>query len=77
MDANRKKQLQEEYKNRCPEMGIVSYRCISTNESFLAASADIKASFNSTTMKLSSNYHPNKYLLSLWKEYGSKLVFSC
>ena len=65
-----KKQLQEEYKNRCPEMGIVSYRCISTNESFLAAFADIKASFNSTRAQLSGRMYPNKRLMELWKQYG-------
>lgn len=35
MDMKRKKQLLEEYKNRRPEMGVISYRCIATNESFL------------------------------------------
>lgn len=34
MDMKRKKQLLEEYKNRRPEMGVISYRCLATNESF-------------------------------------------
>ena len=51
-------------------MGILSYRCIATGESFLGASTDIHADINSLNMKLTSGYHPNRQLLSLWKEYG-------
>lgn len=70
MDIKRKKQLLEEYKNRRPEMGVISYRCIATNESFLGISKDTKADFNSTSTKLAANYHPNKRLQELWNQYG-------
>lgn len=70
MDMRRKKELLEAYKNRRPDMGVIAYKCITTGESFLGASTDIKADFNSTTMKLSSGYHPNKRLLELWKIHG-------
>lgn len=70
MDMKRKKQLLEEYKNRRPEMGVISYRCIATNESFLGISRDTKADFNSTSTKLAANYHPNKRLQELWNHYG-------
>ena len=70
MDMKRKKQLLEEYKNRRPEMGVISYRCIATNESFLGISKDTKADFNSTSVKLAANYHPNKRLQELWNHYG-------
>lgn len=70
MDIKRKKQLLVEYKNRRPEMGVISYRCIATNESFLGISKDTKADFNSTSAKLAANYHPNKRLQELWNHYG-------
>lgn len=70
MDSNRKKQLMQEYKNRKPEMGIISFRCNATNESFLEISKDTKASMNSIRGKLASNWHPNKKLQALWDQYG-------
>ncbi|WJH35818.1 GIY-YIG nuclease family protein [Paenibacillus sp. CC-CFT747] len=70
MDTQRKKQLLEEYKHRRPEKGVISYRCLATNESFLGISKDTKADFNSTSAKLAANYHPNKRLQELWTHYG-------
>lgn len=70
MDIKRKKELLEAYKNRHPEMGVISYRCIETGEVFLGISTDTKADFNSTNMKLAGNWHPNKHLLELWNRYG-------
>ena len=70
MDIKRKKELLEAYKNRHPEMGVISYRCKETDEVFLGISKDTKADFNSTNTKLSANWHPNKKLQELWNEYG-------
>lgn len=70
MDTGKRKQLIEEYKNRHPEMGVISYRCKATGESFLGISRDTRADFNSTNAKLSMNYHPNRRLLELWNQYG-------
>ena len=70
MDTNRKKQLIEEYRNRKPEMGVISYHCKATEESFLGISKDTRADFNSISCKLAANYHPNKRLLELWNQYG-------
>lgn len=70
MDMKRKKELLEAYKNRHPEMGVISYRCKETGEVFLGISKDTKADFNSTNAKLSANWHPNKQLLKLWNQYG-------
>lgn len=72
MDAKRKKELLWEYKNRKPDMGIISYRCKMTGEAFLGISKDIRADFNSTNMMLSVNYHPNRRLTELWKQYGEE-----
>lgn len=70
MDLQRKKELLEWYKHRCPEMGVISYRCIETGEVFLGISKDTKSDFNSTNMKLEANWHPNKRLQELWNQYG-------
>lgn len=70
MDIKRKKELLEAYKFRRPEMGVISYHCKETGYIFLAASNDTKASFNSISMKLSANWHPNKQLQELWNKYG-------
>ena len=70
MDIERKKQLLEEYKNRKPEMGVISFRCIATEEAFLGISKDTRADFNGTRFKLLANSHPNKQLQNLWNQYG-------
>ncbi|MDF3001216.1 MAG: nuclease family protein [Bacillota bacterium] len=72
MDMKRKKELLEEYKNRRPEMGVISFRCTVTNETFLGISNDTKADFNSTSVKLTGKTHPNKRLQALWNLYGKE-----
>ncbi len=72
MNKDKRKQLIQEYKDRMPEMGVISYCCIATGDTFLGISSDIKADFNSTTNKLSSGYHPNRELLKLWNTYGEE-----
>ncbi|WP_333650024.1 GIY-YIG nuclease family protein [Lacrimispora sp.] len=69
MDMKRRKLLLEEYKNRRPEMGVISLRCKATGQAFLGISTDTKAGFNSICVKLSSNSHPNKKLQELWNQY--------
>lgn len=70
MDRQRKKELREAYRERRPEMGVISLRREATRETFLGISQDIPADFNSIRMKLESGYHPNRRLLDLWKQYG-------
>ena len=70
MDLKRKRELLESYKNRHPEMGVISYFCKATGEEFIGISKDTRADFNSTDMKLSTNWHPNKQLQQLWNQYG-------
>lgn len=70
MDKAQRKAMVEAWKTRCPEMGVIALRCIATGESFLGASKDTKADFNSSRAKLSSGTHPNKRLSELWGQYG-------
>lgn len=71
MDIKRKRELLEEYKNRRPQMGVISFKCVATGEAFLGISTDTKADFNSTRFKLStSGGYPNKQLQALWNEFG-------
>lgn len=70
MDIKRKKELIQSWKDRTPEMGIISFKCMSTGEEFLAISRDIKADFNSNRFQLNLGKHPNKNLNNIWKKYG-------
>lgn len=72
MDKQKRKELVEMYKNRKPEMGIISYKCKETGDVFLGISRDANADFNSTSFKLSAKMHPNKRLQELWNKYGSE-----
>lgn len=72
MDKAQRKAMIEEWKNRTPEMGVISLRCKETGESFLGASKNISAEFNGLRVKLSGGTYPNKKLSALWKEYGEE-----
>ena len=65
MDEQRKRELKEAYRNSRPPMGVLSFCCEPTGESFLLASRNISADTNSVTFKLNSGYHPNRHLLVL------------
>lgn len=70
MDKERRKALAAEWKERRPEMGVISLRCRETGETFLGTAKDTKAGLNSARAKLSGGVHPNKRLMELWKQYG-------
>ena len=70
MDTTRKKELMEAYKNRRPEMGVVSVRCLATGESFLGTSSDTRATMNGIQVKLNGGLYPNRRLQELWKLHG-------
>ena len=72
VDRQRRKELLESYKFRRPEMCVISYHCKASGDVFLDTSKDITAGFNSTNMKLSANWHPNKQLQDLWNEHGAE-----
>ena len=70
MDTKKKKELLQQWKNRRPEMGVISFRCKKTGESFLGISKDTKADFNSNRFKLSgggaSEQKTDRALESVW-----------
>ncbi|SHJ60280.1 GIY-YIG nuclease family protein [Hespellia stercorisuis] len=70
MDTKRKKELLQEWKDRRPEMGVISIHCNATGETFLGSSKDTRADFNSNRFKLTLGGHPNKHLQELWNVYG-------
>lgn len=77
MDMIRKKELLNEWKNRHPEMGVISICCKVTGDLFLGISKDTKADFNSNRFKLSVNMHRNRKLQKLWDKYGkNEFTFS-
>lgn len=71
MDKNRRKELQETYRLRCPEAGIVALVCAPTGQMFLSKARDIPAYLNGCLFRLESGSHPNRELQSLWREHGS------
>lgn len=70
MNIKRKKELLTEWKNRHPDMGVISICCKVTGDLFFGISKDIKADFNSNRFKLSVKLHSNKQLQTLWEKYG-------
>ena len=72
MDSQRKRELKEVYRTSRPPMGVLSFRCVPTGESFLLASRNIPGDTNGVTFKLNSDYHPNRNLLELWRRYGEE-----
>lgn len=70
MEAKRRKELQEAWKNRHPDMGVLCMRCDATGETFLVVSKDTATGFNRHKFQLGAGMHPNKHLQKLWNEYG-------
>ncbi len=70
MDNDRKRQLQQAYKERQPEMGIVSFCALPEHTAFLAWAKDTQAVINSNRFQLSANSHPNQALQKLWNQNG-------
>ena len=70
MDIKRRKELLSAYKNRHPEMGVISFQCHTTGEMFLTIAADTTARMNRVRFQLSAGQCPNKRLQELWTRYG-------
>lgn len=72
MNEKRRKELISEWKNRRPEMGLISITCKATGEMFTDISTDTKFVFNRHRFQLSAGLHPNKELQDLWERYGEE-----
>lgn len=70
MNAQQKKEMRENYRNRRPDMGVLSMTCTATGEAFLVIAKDLSNGLNRHTFQLGANMHPNKALQSLWNRYG-------
>ena len=70
MDSKRRKELLAAYKDRHPEMGVISFRCRTTGETFLMVASDTAARLNRVRFQLSAGRCPNKQLQALWTQYG-------
>jgi len=70
VDIKRKRELLEAWKHRHLEMGVISFRCGVTDETFLTTATDIPAKFNRIRFQLSAGICPNKRLQELWEQYG-------
>ena len=60
MDKDKRKALQEQYKNRHKDMGIVCWKC--GDRMWLAESRDIQADYNSMKFQLDLGSWPNRKL---------------
>lgn len=77
MNAERRKELMTEFKNRHPEMGVIAIGCPATGDKFLAVCRDTRVGFNRHRFQLPARMHPNKRLQALWDTYGeSGLTFT-
>lgn len=69
---DRKKELKLQYKQMKPPMGVFVIRSKFSNKYYLEATNNFRARFNSTKVKLESNFHPNKELQKDWNEHGEE-----
>lgn len=69
---DRKKELKQQYKQLKPPMGVFVIRSKRSNKCYLEATNNFKARFNSTKMKLETNFHPNRELQKAWNEDGEE-----
>lgn len=58
MEKDRKKELQEQYRNRHPDMGIVCWQC--GEKRWAAISKDANADYNGTSFQLKLGSWPNR-----------------
>lgn len=70
MDKSRKKELTAQWKERHPEMGVVSVQCGTTGEAFFTTTRDAAGWFNRHRFELLGGHHRNRRLQTLWNTYG-------
>ena len=70
VSSERKKELQAQYKQMRPDMGIVAVVNQSNSKTFLDIAVNLKGRINRIEFQLKSGGHPNKELQKDWRELG-------
>jgi hypothetical protein len=70
MSSERKKELQAQFKQMKPEMGIFAVINTHNNKCFLETTQNLKGKMNSVSFQLRSGGHPNKELQKDWQKFG-------
>jgi hypothetical protein len=70
ISSDRKKELQAQYKQMKPEMGIFAVINTENNKCFLETTQNLKGKMNSVSFQLRSGGHPNKELQKDWQKFG-------
>ncbi|MEQ8199928.1 MAG: GIY-YIG nuclease family protein [Syntrophomonadaceae bacterium] len=71
ISSDKKKELQAEYKQMKPDMGIFAVINKDCHKYFLVETKNIKGKINSTSFQLRSGSHPNRELLNDWQRLGA------
>lgn len=71
LSSERRKELQDKYKQMKPDMGIFAVINKSNGKHFLETTQNLKGKINSVTFQLKSGGHPNKELQKDWRELGA------
>lgn len=69
-----KKIRNSEYATRKTEMGILTFHCLPTGDTYLIATKDKRVTINSNLVQLRNGMHPNKELQTLWNTYGEATI---
>lgn len=65
-----RKELQNEYKQMKPRMGIFAIRNIATGKLYVGRATNLDLIWNGEKFKLDSGGHPNRELQQDWKDSG-------
>ena len=72
MSSERKKELQEQYKQMKPDMGILAVMNRNSKRCWLEATPNLKGKQNSVAFQLKNGSHVNRQLQKDWKELGEE-----
>jgi len=68
--VNRRKELQEAYKQMKPDMGIFMIQSLDTKKCTIEVDHNMKAKMNRRKIQLQTNGHPVLELQQEWNQYG-------
>lgn len=71
-DKARKRELQQQYKEMKPRMGVFAIRPRIGNRVYVQCSKDLKSAMNGARARLDGGLHPNRGLQNEWKLLGSE-----